>query len=277
MKNSVLLMRSLIITVLFSTVLFAGCQQKAKNQMILFVEQEEGVEPYQTRIMITPTHIRFDEGDNTGPFLLIDRNKSIAYNVNHELQTIMKLQSKSIELSPPVELKYSVNVVDDLKDAPTIKDIKPVHRQLLTNEQVCLDIISVDGLMPEAVAALKEYHLLLASDSAMTFNIMPADMHDPCAISMSTFAPTRHLEYGFPVQEWKPGYTRNLQNYDPDFQVDPELLTLPKDYFSYFIQEYREGRVDLENRKVLPITEQEVQAPAPAENESGSKPAENGG
>ena len=129
--------------------------------------------------------------------------------------------------------------------------------------------------MPEAVAALKEYHLLLASDSAMTFNVMPADMHDPCAISMSTFAPTRHLEFGFPVQEWKPGYARNLQNYDPDYQVDPELLTLPKDYFSYFIQEYREGRVDLENRKVLP--EQEVQAPAPVENESGSKPADNGG
>ncbi|MGD8783161.1 MAG: hypothetical protein PVG75_01930 [Thioalkalispiraceae bacterium] len=260
---------------LVSIITIAGCQQQPQNQMILFLENEEGAEPYQTRILITPKYIRFDEGEQSRNFLLIDRKQRIAYSVDHNIETIMRVENKDTSITPPMELIYSVKEVDDLKDAPTINDIKPVHRQLLTNDQICLDVVSVQGLMPEAVEALKDYHLLLASDSAATFNIMPADMHEPCAISMSTFAPTRHLEYGFPIQEWKPGYTRILQNYDENYQVDPELLKLPEEYFTYSIQEFREGRVDIANRQIIPPAGKQEAPPLPVtESEPENPPAE---
>lgn len=247
MNKTVLHIISLILMVFF----IAACQQEPKNQMLLFLENEEGIDPYMTRIIITPEFMRFDEGDQSKSFLLVDRKNKVAHSVNHDLKTIMRVTTQDVKVTPPMELNYTVNELDDLQDAPAINDSKPRHRQLLTNGEVCLDVISVEGLMPEAVAALREYHRILASDSAVTFNVMPADMHEPCSISMSTFAPTRHLEYGFPIQEWKPGYTRSLENYDADYEYNPALLTLPGDYFSYSVQDYREGRVDFDNRKVL--------------------------
>jgi len=270
MKKSVLL----VISFLFMVGLGA-CQQKPQNQLILFQEVEEGVDPYQTRIIISPDFIRFDEGEESTTFLLINRKQKVAYSVDHNLQTIMRVDNQGATgegtaLTSPVELNYTVTELDDFNDAPKINNTQPQHRQLLTNEQVCLDVVSVKGLMPEAVAALKEYQLILAADSAVTFNTLPADMHDPCAISMSTFAPTRHLEYGFPIQEWKTGYARSLENYDDDYQVDSALFTLPENYFNYSIQEFREGRADLENRKVLPAIDMTSPPLAPS-----GKPAEN--
>ncbi|MGD8925991.1 MAG: hypothetical protein PVG20_04030 [Thioalkalispiraceae bacterium] len=261
MKTNSYVTRLLIGPVFLGLIFLSGCQQQPKNQMIMFIEQEQGVDPYQTRLLVTPEFIRFDDGNKSSSFLLFDRKKNIAYNVDHDTKTIMRVESKKINVNSPFELKYLDKKVDDLKDAPSIKNIKPIHRQLLTNDQVCLDVVSVDGLMPEAVLALKEYHLLLASDSASTFNNIPADMQDPCDISMSTFAPIRHLEYGFPVHEWKPGYTRHLKTYDDDYQVAPELLKLPEDYFAYSVQEFREGRVDLKNRKILPAVNSNPKPP----------------
>jgi len=239
-------------------VLMAGlisCQETPKNHLLQFLEGEEGVEPYQTRIIITPDYMRFDEGEQSATFLLIDRKQQIAYSVDHGQKTIMRVDKQAVELKAPLELNYTVTELEDFQDAPEINGSMPKHRQLLTNEQICLDVVSVAGLMPEAVAALKEYHQILAADSAVTFNIMPSDMHDPCAISMSTFAPTRHLEYGFPVQEWKEGYARSLEDYDENYQAAPTLFMLPEDYFSYSVQEFREGRADIANRKVLPLVQ----------------------
>lgn len=255
MKIHMLLKLSSVIIAFFTLLTLTGCQQKPQHQLILFLENEEGVDPYQTRIMVTPEFMRFDDGEQSSTFLLIDRNKKVAYSVNHELKTIMRLEHKDTDITPPIELKHTVKELDDFNDAPMINNIQPKHRQLVTNDQVCLDVVSVEGLMPDAVAALKEYHSLLASDSAVTFNIMPADLHDPCSISMSTFAPTRHLDYGFPIQEWKPGYVRNLESFNTNYQVEPGLLKLPENYFNYSISEYRQGRVDFENRKVLEAAE----------------------
>jgi hypothetical protein len=219
--------------------------------MLLFLETEEGIDPYMTRVIITPEYMRFDEGEQSNTFLLVDRKNRVAHSVNHDLRTIMRVTTQDVKVNPPIELNYTAKEVDDMQGVPEINNTRPRHWQLLTNGEVCLDVISVKGLMPEAVNAFREYHQILASDSAVTFNLMPADMHDPCMISMTTFAPTRHLDHGFPIEEWKPGYTRSLEDYDTEFKFDPALLVLPEDYFSYSVQDYREGRVDFENRKVL--------------------------
>ena len=70
-------------------------------------------------------------------------------------------------------------------------------------------------------------------------------------MAMTTFAPTRHLEYGFPLQEWKPGYTRSLMDFKQSYEVAADTFDVPKDYFSYSVQEYRDGKVDVVNRKVI--------------------------
>jgi len=242
-------MKKIIVLVLAGFVLIA-CGEPT-NQLIVYVENEDGVDPYRTRIIVTPKFIRFDEGDGSTTFLLFDRTTKIAHSVNHEMKTTMQVHDKNIKAVPPMELKHTLKIVEDEKPAPPFNDIIPIHRQHSTNGQVCFEVFSVKGLMPEAVEAMKEFHMVLASDSADTFAIIPADVLNACDISMSTFAPTRQFEHGFPVQEWKEGYSRSLVEYDDDYLVAPGVMDLPTDYFIYSVQEYREGRVDIANKKVL--------------------------
>ena len=105
-------------------------------------------------------------------------------------------------------------------------------------------MIAVPGLMPDVVIALREFSELLASDSKVTFNTLPAELQKPCDISMNTFAPGRHLEFGFPIQEWSMnGSGRSLLDYQLDYQPDQALFDLPQDYRQFTVQEFREGKV----------------------------------
>jgi len=246
-------MKKIIFTLLALQIM--ACQQAPQDQMIVYLENEDGVEPYQTRIIVTPKFIRFDEGENSNTFLLFDRANKVAHSVNHEMKSTMTVEGKDARVTAPIELNHTVKIIDDIKDAPKIAGIAPVHRQHSTNDQVCFDVISAKGLMPGAVEAMIEFHKILATDSASTFEVMPADMHDPCAISMSTFVPTRHLQDGFPVREWKAGYARSLVDYKSNYKADASLFELPEGYFTYSVQEFREGRVDMMNQKVFPAEE----------------------
>lgn len=234
-----------------SALLLSGCQQAAQTHYILYMEKEDGIDPFQTRVFVSKDFLRFDDGEGSENYVLMDRASKKIYSVNHDSKTVMILEQKQNTATPPFELKYAVKQVGDMKEAPKINGVQPIHYQLSTNDQVCVDVVSVEGLMPEAVQAFKEFHTVLASDSATTINNLPADMQDPCVLAMSTFAPTRHLEYGLPLQEWKPGYSRSLMDYKLAYQAAADTFVVPKDYFSYTVQEFRDGKVDMENRKVI--------------------------
>lgn len=219
-----------------------------KNQhgsyQVLFVEQEEGVEPYQTRMLITEHFVRVDDGKDSKDYVIFNRDKKIVYSVNSDEKTIMSVYDKKSTVTPPIKLINTVKSMEELKNAPEINGLKARHYQLKTNNETCYDVIAVKNLMPEVVSALIEFHTHMASDSAVTFNNIPADLHDACEMSMHTFAATRHLQMGFPIKEWdKKNYSRSLIDYQADYKVDETLFMLPENYQQYSVQELREGKV----------------------------------
>jgi hypothetical protein len=242
---------------LATTVLLSACAKAPDNQLLVFLEKEQDIKPYQTRVIVTPTAVRFDDGENSKSYTLYDRTSHIARTVDTEQHTILEMHPKTVKVQPPFALKYNVKDLGEMKDAPKIMGKAPRHYQDYTNNKLCYDVITVAGLMPDAVKALSEFQQLLASDSAVTFNNMPADMQDPCSIAMNTFAPTRFLQHGFPVHQWRPGYSRMLVNYKEHYQPDPKLFEIPSGYFTYSVQQIRAGLVDLDNRKIRkPLPEQ---------------------
>lgn len=247
---------SVSVTLSLLVMLLAGCQQQAGNveqqavkttsgaTLLNFVEFETSVEPYATRLIVTEEYMRFDDGEGSADFVLFDRKNDVIYSVNSSEATIMAVHYKQIDLKPPYELKLAHTKLDNLKDAPTIGGKQAEHYQFSANGERCYDVIAVQGLMPDVVTALREFGDLLASDSKVTFNTLPADLQKPCDISMNTFAPGRHLEFGFPIQEWSMnGSGRSLLDYELDYQADPALFVLPADYRQYSVQEFREGKV----------------------------------
>lgn len=236
----------------------AATAAQGTDILLTFVEFEKGIEPYQTRVIVTRDFLRFDDGEGSVDFVLFDRQKRIIYSVNSEDETVLAVHPKQIDLEPPMKLALEAHALGNMADAPPIDGKTPQHYQFLANGEICYDTVSVKGLLPDAVDALRDFTAVLASDSKVTFNTIPADLHDPCDMSMSTFAAGRHFTYGFPIQEWSPkGSGRTLIDYRTDYHADPALFLLPKEYAHFTVQEFREG-------KVMP--EAEEPAPAPKKN-----------
>ncbi len=217
------------------------------NVMLTFVEFEKNIDPYQTRVIVTPEFMRFDDGEGSRDFILFDRKQDMIYSVNSEEQTVMSLKRKHVEATPPFKLELTEQNLGNMQDAPAIDGKLPQHYQFSANGTLCYDVVAVEGLMPEVVKAMQEFSDLLASDSKLTFNNIPADMHDACDMSMSTFAAGRHLVHGFPIQEWSAkGAGRSLLDYQLDYQPDAGLFVLPPDFRHYSVQDFREGKVSFE-------------------------------
>lgn len=237
-----------IIFLLMLSVLFSCAKKEHGDTLVLFTEQEDGVEPYKTRMIITKNFVRIDDGEGDKDFVLFNRVKNIVHSVNAGEKTVMAVHEKKLKegqtFEPPFKLTHTVKEMPAMKDVPTINGEKSKHYQLITNNKICYDVVSVKGLMPQVVKALTEFHTHMATDSYITFNNMPADMHDACDMTATTFKPARQFEFGFPIQEWgKRKYLRSLVDYDINYKADPNLFVLPKDYNHYTVQELREGKV----------------------------------
>jgi len=236
--------------------LIAGCNKNeppkvtvpASGSILLnFVEYEKNVEPYPTRVVVTPEFMRFDDGEGSLDFILFDRQKSIIYSVNSTDRTVLAVEQQNMDIKPPFELKLTQQNLGGMQGAPQIDGKQPQHYQFSANGEVCFDAILVPGLMPDVVKAMQAFDNLLASDSKVTFSMIPADLHNACDMAMSTFAPGRHLAYGFPIQEWsKAGDGRTLVDYQLDYQPDMSLFVLPTEYQHFTIQDFREGKVKMQ-------------------------------
>ena len=60
----------------------SACQKPPENQLIVFLETEQGAEPYKTRIIVTPNVVRFDDGEGSSAYLLFDRKTRTARNID---------------------------------------------------------------------------------------------------------------------------------------------------------------------------------------------------
>jgi len=216
--------------------------------MIEFVEEEKGIAPFKTRLIVSNDFLRFDYGETTAEsesgFILYDRKNKIIYNVNDEEKTIMEIHSKRKAVISPIKLKNRDKKIAELTDAPKINNTVPIKYDFSSNEKLCFGIVAVKNLLPMATKALREFQQALADDSTYTLENIPPDMQDPCDLSMNTFTSTRHLKYGFPIQYWSvKGYSRSLVVFDENFKNSEKLFILPEQYKSFTVDELRSGNV----------------------------------
>ena len=247
-------------TVVFFLLLIAGvlvgCNQEDNNvpqknktfaYKIDLVESEQYVEPYHTRIIVTPEFLRYDDGEGAGDYVLLDRKKNVIYSVNVEDETVMAVHEKKSDTRPPFKLDVKLEKVGELTDAPAINNQKAVQYKVVVNGRTCYNMATIKDLMPEAMQAFQQFARLSASDGRFTFGTIPADMHDACEMTMTTFFPVIHLQSGFPVMEWGRSrqLTKRLVDYDLHYHPDPSLFVLPdeKKFQHYTVQEMREGKV----------------------------------
>ena len=243
--NSMFYKSALIILV---SAILSACQQGVDKRPIQlnYMEYEEYVQPYPTRVIVTQDFVRFDDGVEGGDFILFDRKENIIYSVNHGEQTVMSISSKDTDIQPPMKLEVTTVKVSELKDAPEINGKKPVHHQIKVNNNNCYDVVAVKDMMPDVIDAYLAFTRILESDSRVTFNNIPADMHNECDMALNTFNAGAQYAFGFPIHEKSfNGKGRDLVNFTRDFELKEEWLKLPESYRVYSVQDLREGKVQL--------------------------------
>ena len=222
----------------------SACDHKAGDEpyslYLLFAEEETDVDPYQTRVLLTPDYLRFDDGEGSSEYVLFDRRQKTIYSVAHETRTIIIVKPKTHDVKPPFALQLAKLELDDMPDAPSIGGQRPRHYQFKSVDELCYETLSVTGLLPEYIQAKREFNQILADDSAQTLLSTPADMQNGCDMAQSTFAPNRHFELGFPIRLWKKdAYSKTLLDFKGDYVIDAKLFTLPADFQRLTMDEIR--------------------------------------
>ena len=197
--------------------------------LLVYKVWEEGAEPYISRILVTPDHLRMDEGDDEGDFTLLDRRAGVVYNVSREDRSVLVMAPGEAPASLPSAVRLEVRDDPD-PEAPRVGGVQPHRVELLADGESCGTLTVLPGRMPAALEGLRELRRVLARVQAASLAAAPPGVTGPCDRATAIQAPTWSLDHGLPLSERAPGRTQLLLDHEADSQVPDRLFRLPKDY-----------------------------------------------
>jgi hypothetical protein len=224
-------MRLSVLVVLAAALAGLGaCTRDGSRAIALeYVEREPGAAPYRTRVLVTAAHVRIDDGRNDGDFILFERATATVYSVNRADRRTLVIRGRPLTVAPPFALTHTVRA--EPGDYPPVGGHAVRGYRLYTNGALCYELHAAEGLLPEAVAALREYHGALAAQQAAALPATPPEFRTPCALANHVFLPDRHLAHGLPVRSVDAGgRVSELMDYRADAPVAARLFAPPADF-----------------------------------------------
>ena len=218
-----------VLLILLSGLSLASCTDKPPSTIFLSFTETGPAGENAVRMLVNEKFLRIEDGDTQDGFIVFDRAARTIYSVSHSGQTTLVLRAQPVTLAVPKQLENTV--VREKETLPSVDGKSVAHYHLLTNGKRCFDVYAADGLLPEVVKALREYHETLAGEQAAMQTNMPMHMHAACDLADQIFVPARYLEHGFPVRQVNfAGVTRQLVGYKRDVPVEAGIFDLPKAY-----------------------------------------------
>ena len=183
--------------------------------LLVYKVWETGLEPYISRILVTPRHVRMDEGQDQGGFTLYDREQGIIYSVSAEDESVLVLRPPGDLPGPVAGLKLSEKIEAD-EGAPPVAGKQPEQLQLFTNGELCRELVTVQGVMNHAVAGLAEFRRALARYRRSTET---AATRSPCDQSEFLYASDRSLDFGLPIHDSYAGKRQVLLDFNQQYDA----------------------------------------------------------
>jgi len=229
-------MKSNVIGLGILSLLICACSPAVEQQnsdmsiMMEYQDSEPGIDPYVTRILVNNQFVRMDDGVDNSDYTLYDRANKKVYTVSHENEKTLELTIVSTKAKVDRKLKMDAARVEDDK-IPSVNGKKPRHYRLSVNGANCTDLIAVKGMLPEAMNALAEFRRTMVNVHLTNLVKTPPEFQDECFLAHDIVAPSRTLQFGFPVfAQHANGQKRVLMNFNKAFKVSPTVYELPKDY-----------------------------------------------
>ncbi len=228
-----------IIALLLALVLSKAVMAAAVDGVMLrYMVSEPGLQPYPSRVIVTPGFIRMDDGDTAGDYLLFDRKQQLISSVTHEDETVLEIPLREVTMPSPVEIKRHHTLERDDK-APKVDGKPPQQLRLYVNDRLCYEATVVPGLLPDVVAALRSFHRVLAGEQGKMVAELPVEQIDGCDLALHTYHPEWSLASGLAIQSFDAALRQGqlLVDIDQTFRADEKLFQLPDNYRRYHTPE----------------------------------------
>lgn len=208
----------------------------APGTLLIMMEREQDSPPFTTRIFVNEGYLHMSDARSPSDYVLFNRKEKTIYNVNHDDKTILVIRNKPVKIKSPLALDYQEESQPSAA-IPKINGKQATHYKYIANGKHCYDaVVMPKDFMPDVVAAMRDFRLVLAGEHATTVDRTPKSLLDACDLSLNIFHATKHMEHGLPIREWDgQGYQRFLKDYRTDVQAEEGSFDLPKDFVRYSI------------------------------------------
>jgi hypothetical protein len=218
----------LMLAVTLSAVIPAMADTVAADLLVYRVS-EVGTEPYFSRVLVTPRHVRMDEGSDDAGYTLFDRTERVFYNVDPADQTVLVIDPPLSRSQPPMPLELTEEPSPVVPPA-SLDGVALKGYHLLANGVLCSELQAAPGLLSAAVDALAEFYDRLSYQHAVAIPGMPADLLEACDLAQNVFAPRRSYGFGLPVTERSARVDRQLVDHGAAVPASDGLFEVPPDY-----------------------------------------------
>ncbi len=247
-----LLHKYLLLIILFNSplVVIAKAQESENNNLqqiyeLQYIEREQGVDDYETIMLVSDRYIRIDEVGEDSGFIVYDDKEKIIYSVSHHDQSVLVIKEHSFsEKDSPA--KYQVEYLQ-LADAPTVSGGNIFNYRIYTgegDEETCTEIQLVENLLPEVTGVLQNYQMIVSGQQVKMTDNKINDMQTACYFVDQIYNTGAYYEKGLPVQEWHSnGHSRILTSYKKIF-VNKGKFTIPEKYRQFSIDNNSKTFID---------------------------------
>ncbi len=227
----------LIMTLLWSESAISEVQPKSGAQQItvteiIYQQEEPGLEPYKSRILLGDRQLRLDDGNDRGDFVLFDLNSHEIHGFNHEDQShlIMKpLPFSEIDFNLEFTVEKKI-----LLDAPKIQGITPVEYSYFADHKLCKQSVNVKGFLPAVRRALLDYEQTIVEQNKQTLSGIPASIRSSCYMANNYLHASDYLLEGFPLfVKDDQGREKKLLSFQ-QLTKPAEIMQQPENYEIYY-------------------------------------------
>jgi hypothetical protein len=214
------------IIILLMLLIAAGVWAGEKAGLLIYKVWEPDLEPYISRILVSPQYVRLDEGQDQGDFTLFHRKQGIIYNVSIDDESVLLISPAKTSKAPVPKLDLSEKTSIDA-GAPLVSGRQPRQLNLFTNGELCRELVVIEGAMTDALTGLAEFQRALSNLQRIT---RVSEQVSVCEQSEFLYASDRSLKFGLPLHDSYMGKRQVLLDFKQRYDVAAELFSVPSSY-----------------------------------------------
>ena len=202
------------------------------DSLILYYEEvEQGVGMQPMRYIVNDDFLRIDNGSDTDDYILFNVKENIIYSINHDDQTILKIENHAWVM-PVFDFKV-LNEESVMKDSPKVFNQQVTSYMVKAAGITCTQVSLVKDKYMREMQVFYQYQKVLSGQQVATLKNTPEELHTPCFLVDQIYHAGQYYKEGLPIHVgYSRGYEKFLRSTKHE-KIDVKLFLKPEKYAEY--------------------------------------------